>query len=267
MANIKKLLDFRDRITDAINVLIRLDNEHYPLPTLGHLQNMSAELEKDCQPADVIVDIVSDNDYLQHDDLYVTLLQPLFKCDFGAGCAIVDGMKYDWWDGLNGKLERQGCSVNEIKEYTEITDRITSLVRDSLRALKRDLGSIGIHTGDANSTNSGNTNVTIEQHILDKVYDECNGKLWHDINKEDFKKMLVSGDIGFQIKNGNRQRVVALLNRISFTISDEKAKSAWVANVERALEVERLSRIYELDEMNSEPSKKFNRFLNDIYAK
>ncbi|WP_373799560.1 hypothetical protein, partial [Bacteroides heparinolyticus] len=75
------------------------------------------------------------------------------------------------------------------------------------------------------------------------------------------------GNIGFQIKNGNRQRVIALLNRIGFTITNEEAKSAWVANVERALEVKSLSKIYELDEMNSEPNKKFNRFLNGIYSK
>lgn len=110
-------------------------------------------------------------------------------------------------------------------------------------------------------------NAVLSQSMLDGVYDECNGKLWQNINKEDFKEMLVSGNIGFQIKNGNRQRVIALLNRIGFTITNEEAKSAWVANVERALEVKSLSKIYELDEMNSEPNKKFNRFLNGIYSK
>lgn len=113
----------------------------------------------------------------------------------------------------------------------------------------------------------GVANAVLSQNMLDRVYEECNGTLWQRINKGDFKEMLVSGNIGFQIKNGNRQRVMALLNRISFTISDEKAKSAWVANVERNLGVKNLSKIYNLDEMNSEPNKKFNRFLNDIYSK
>lgn len=110
-------------------------------------------------------------------------------------------------------------------------------------------------------------NAVLSQSMLDKVYNECNGKLWQSINKEDFKKMLVSGNIDFQIKNGNRQRVMALLNRISFTITDEKAKSAWIENVEETLGVKSLSKIYELDGMNSEPNKKFNRFLNGIYSK
>lgn len=110
-------------------------------------------------------------------------------------------------------------------------------------------------------------NAVLSQSMLDSVYDECNGMLWQSINKEDFKKMLVSGNIGFQIKSGNRQRVMALLNRISFTISDEKAKSAWIKNVEATFRVKSLSKIYELDEMNSEPNKKFNRFLNGIYSK
>ena len=113
----------------------------------------------------------------------------------------------------------------------------------------------------------GVANADLSQSTLDEVYAECNGKLWRNINKEDFKGMLVSGNIDFQIKNGNRQRVIALLNRISFTISDEKAKSAWVENVEKTLGIKSLSKIYRLDEMNSEPNKKFNQFLNGIYSK
>lgn len=107
----------------------------------------------------------------------------------------------------------------------------------------------------------------LDSNLIDKVYNECNDRLWMNIRKDEFKEMLISGNIGFQIKNGNRQRVMALLNRISFTITDEKAKSAWIENVEETLEVKSLSKIYELDDMNSEPNKKFNRFLNGIYSK
>ena len=114
---------------------------------------------------------------------------------------------------------------------------------------------------------SANADPIFNNEIIDCVYNECNGKLWHNIDKEDFKKMLISGNISFLIKKGNRQRVKALLYRISFTIADEKAKSAWVANVERTLEEKSLSKIYELDETNSEPNKKFNCFLNSIYSK
>ena len=144
MVNIKKLIEFRDKITNAINVLIRLDSEYYALPELKTLQGTLTELEKNCQPADVIIDIVADNDYLQHRDLYVIPLQPLFKCSFGVGCAIVDGVKYDWWDGLNNRLECQGYNENEIMEYTEVTNKITSFVRESLRGLKKDLESVGL---------------------------------------------------------------------------------------------------------------------------
>lgn len=121
-----------------------MDNIYYPLPELGTLQDTLTELEKDCQPADVIIDIVADNDYLQHKNLYVIPMQPLFECEFGIGCAIVDGVKYDWWDGLNDRLERQGHSEKEIEEYAEATNRITSFVRESLRGLKKDLESVGL---------------------------------------------------------------------------------------------------------------------------
>lgn len=120
-----------------------------------------------------------------------------------------------------------------------------------------------------NSTNSNNeAKFPFNQNMIDKVYDECDGKLWQSINDEDFKKMLVSGNINIQIKNRNKKRVNTLFKRISFTITDETAKSEWEANVERSLGIERLSKIeYKLDETNSEPNKKFNRFLDSIYSK
>lgn len=270
MANIKKLIEFRDKITNVVNVLIRLDNIYYPLPELETIQDTLTELEKDCQPADVIIDIVADNDYLQHKNLYVIPMQPLFKCEFGIGCAIVDGVKYDWWDGLNDRLERQGHSEKEIEEYTETTNRITSFVRDSLRGLKKDMYSIGISVALANKNQTQsihNTKIEFGESILNEVYGKCNGKLWQSIKKEEFKKMLVSGNISFQIKNGNNQRVIALLNRISFTISDERKKIDWTANVEKSLGIDRLSKIYKLDDMNSNPNKEFNCFLDSIYSK
>lgn len=118
----------------------------------------------------------------------------------------------------------------------------------------------------SNGINS-NSEVMLDSNLIDKVYNECNDRLWMNIRKDEFKEMLVSGNISFQIKNKNKQRVWALLNRISFTIAGEKIKSAWVANVEKTIGVNPLSKIYSLDETNSEPNKNFNRFLNSIYSK
>ena len=33
-------------------------------------------------------------------------------------------------------------------------------------------------------------NVVLSQNMLDKVYDECNGNLWQDVNKEEFKEIV-----------------------------------------------------------------------------
>ena len=147
------------------------------------------------------------------------------------------------------------CALQMVVYYVEIQCYISDIDRNT--ELERML----------NTKDEGDTRVVLSTNVLDTVYNECNGKLWQNINKEIFKGMLVSGNINFQIKNGNRQRVMALLNRISFTITNEKAKSEWVANVEKTLKVNSLSKIYELDETNSNPNKKFNRFLNDLYVK
>ena len=161
---------------------------------------------------------------------------------------------------INGDNTAKGVKDEHIKLYSAWLTYF-----QEMKVLEEETGKINAQFKINES--GGVANAVLSQNMLDRVYEECNGTLWQRINKEDFKGMLVSGSIGFQIKNGNRQRVMALLNRISFTISDEKAKSAWVANVERSLDVKRLSKIYELDEMNSEPNKKFNRFLNGIYSK
>ena len=160
---------------------------------------------------------------------------------------------------LNGDNTAKGVRDEHIKLYSAW---LTYFQR--MKELEEEVCRI---KASSENNNSENSNAVLSQSMLDKVYDKCNGELWQNINKEDFKEMLISGNIDFQIKNGNKQRVKALLNRISFIIVDEKAKSVWVANVERALGVKSLSKIYELDETNSEPNKKFNRFLNSIYSK
>ena len=184
--------------------------------------------------------------------LWTNKLYPANSLEYLYDKDMKDDVRY-----LYGQMQLLNYQIIELFKRMEIDSGIT--MPDLYR--KDDIAEI------VKKFRGEDVNAVLSQSTLDEVYDECNGKLWQDINKADFKNMLVSGNIGFQIKNGNKQRVVALLNRISFTITDEKAKSAWVANVERALKVERLSKIYELDEMNSEPNKKFNRFLNGIYSK
>ena len=160
---------------------------------------------------------------------------------------------------LNGDNTAKGVKDEHIKLYSAWLTYY-----QKMKELEEEVGKISAQFKINES--GGVANAVLSQNMLDRVYDECNDTLWQNINKEDFKKMLVSGVIGFQIRKGNKQRVMALLNRISFTISDEKAKSAWVANVERTLGV-KLSKIYKLNGMNSEPNEKFNRFLNGIYSK
>lgn len=160
---------------------------------------------------------------------------------------------------LNGDNTAKGVKDEHIKLYSAW---LTYFQR--MKELEEEVSRIN---ASPENNNSENSNAVLSQSMLDKVYGKCNDYLWLNITKKDFEEMIVSGNIGFQIKNGNKQRVMALLNRISFTIADEKAKSVWVANIERTLGVKSLSKIYELDETNSEPNKKFNRFLNDIYSK
>lgn len=98
--------------------------------------------------------------------------------------------------------------------------------------------------------------------ITEKVYNKCNNKLWNSINKEDFEKMLSTGNIIIETKVGNKQRISALFNRLGMLITNN---AEWVKNVERSLGIDRLNKILKLDNTNSNPNKEFNDFLDEIH--
>ncbi|MDR3140795.1 MAG: hypothetical protein LBU37_03590 [Tannerellaceae bacterium] len=114
------------------------------------------------------------------------------------------------------------------------------------------------------SSQSNSDNISFDSTIIDKVYNECNGKLWVSIEKDAFISMLNTGILTIQIRKGNKQRVIALFNRLGMLIEN---KTQWVKTVEQSLGVGiRLNRVLKLDEINSDQNKEFNRFLDGIYS-
>lgn len=109
---------------------------------------------------------------------------------------------------------------------------------------------------------SNSTTINFSSDIINKVYNKCNDKLWSNINKEDFKAMLCTGNIIIEIRKGNKQRVSALFNRLGMLITNN---AEWVKNVEQSLDIDRLNKILKLDNTNSSPNKEFNDFLDEIY--
>ena len=93
-------------------MLIRLDNCHFPIPDITVLKQYLTEIENDCQPADIIADIVQNDNYLQNKDLYLLPLGGLFECDFGIGVISCNNVVYDFWDKLNERLEKEGFKVS-----------------------------------------------------------------------------------------------------------------------------------------------------------
>lgn len=144
MANIRVLIKFRDKLTEVINVLIRLDNCHFPIPDITVLKQYLTEIENDCQPADIIADIVQNDNYLQNKDLYLLPLGGLFECDFGIGVISCNNVVYDFWDKLNERLEKEGFKECDIVKYTNLIQRIIYSIKDCLSGLKSDFVHIGI---------------------------------------------------------------------------------------------------------------------------
>ena len=144
MANIRVLIKFRDKLTEVINVLIRLDNCHSPIPDITVLKQYLTEIENDCQPADIIADIVQNDNYLQNKDLYLLPLGGLFECDFGIGVISCNNVVYDFWDKLNERLEKEGFKECDIVKYTNLIQRIIYSIKDCLSGLKSDFVHINI---------------------------------------------------------------------------------------------------------------------------
>lgn len=104
-----------------------------------------------------------------------------------------------------------------------------------------------------------------DEWLINYVYEECNGTQWVSINKDSFKTMLKSGCLSIKIKSGCKQRVEALLNRLSHKITNEAVKAIWMKNVEKSLNIDRLSRRGKLEGDRSNANSTFNVFLDKIY--
>lgn len=104
-----------------------------------------------------------------------------------------------------------------------------------------------------------------DKWLINYVYEECNGTQWVSINKDSFKTMLKSGCLSIKIKSGCKQRVEALLNRLSHKITNEEVKVIWMENVEKSLNIDRLSRRGKLEGDRSNANSTFNVFLDKIY--
>ena len=164
MANVKALIKFRDILTEVINVLIRLDNYHFPTPSIVALKKYLTDIETYCQPADTIADIVQNDNYLQNKKLYLLPLEGLFKCDFGIGVISCNNVVYDFWDGLNERLEKEGFKECDIVEYTNLVQRIIHSIEDCLSGIKSDFSYIGIIEEPTND----NLSLAILPNKLDK---------------------------------------------------------------------------------------------------
>lgn len=131
-------------MAEAVNVLARLDNKHFPLPNYEELQIIYDNLNEYCHPEDVIADILSDDNYREHENLYLQPISNLLECDAFTGAVKADGIVMDFWEGLCERLSDEGMSDNDVHTYLNKVNEITAFLRNSLRGLKSDLGSIGV---------------------------------------------------------------------------------------------------------------------------
>lgn len=162
----------------------------------------------------------------------------------------------------NDLLKLIGADVLIIKREIEaLFESLSKAVKDDIPNIYKE-DEITMIMESLKVPQSNSTTIEFSSDIIDEVYNKCNNKLWNSINKEDFEKMLSTGNIIIETKVGNKQRISALFNRLGMLITNN---AEWVKNVERSLGIDRLNKILKLDNTNSNPNKEFNDFLDEIY--
>lgn len=136
---VKECIAFTNTIVDAVNVLIKTGSKYAKLPTIDELNKLADGIEKH-QPQDVIADILLDDDYANYKKLYLKYFNGVLDIKITLGeVRSADGNAYNYWGGLERKLQQSQMSDDEIDSYVIKLGELTSLIENSIMAMKQDL--------------------------------------------------------------------------------------------------------------------------------
>ncbi|MEG1867268.1 MAG: hypothetical protein RR331_10430 [Bacteroides sp.] len=163
---------------------------------------------------------------------------------------------------------------DEAKAIASCIDNIVTYVYQNSEELIKIFKGLGLKERADNGanaeseTNGAEKSVNVQQYIQDsmigKIYNKCNGLQWEIITLIEFKQLVRIGDGNIAVMKGEKKKTVALFYRMSMLIKDVEERGIWSRNISSILGVDRINKYPVLDEVDSSPNKMFNLFLQEI---
>lgn len=125
-------------IGEAAIVLKQLGQANHPLPSLEALENMKDKLLL-IHPADVTVKLAWEDGVETKRRFIIDGLKGFVDIDAGIGAVMIDGVEYEYWDGMNKKLAALDKDKDEVKAYTNLVVAISYIVHDSTNGMRKDI--------------------------------------------------------------------------------------------------------------------------------
>lgn len=123
-------------LSEAANMLRQLASPLMPLPSMEHLQSIKDRL-LEIHPADVTAKLAWEDKVESKRRFIIDGLQGFLNIDAGIGAVLIDGVEYDYWDGMNDKLAV--LDKAEVEAYTNLIVAISNIIHDSTNGMRNDI--------------------------------------------------------------------------------------------------------------------------------
>lgn len=117
-------------------MLRQLASPLMPLPSMEHLQSIKDRL-LEIHPADVTAKLAWEDKVESKRRFIIDGLQGFLNIDAGICAVLIDGVEYDYWDGMNDKLAV--LDKAEVEAYTNLIVAISNIIHDSTNGMRNDI--------------------------------------------------------------------------------------------------------------------------------
>lgn len=231
-------------LSEAANMLRQLASPLMPLPGMEHLLSIKDRL-LEIHPADVTAKLAWEDKVESKRRFIIDGLQGFLNIDAGVGAVLIDGVEYDYWDGMNDKLAM--LDKAEVEAYTNLIVAISNIIHDSTNGMRHDINYL------FNEIVFEDRNILATNPDAHRVDDSLN--LPPDLNTERARKYFQRAiDAGFMAKanngykwlfggdRGSKARLAYFIEKVYCPAATDLLEAARIRELERLFGIVRLDR-------------------------
>ena len=136
MNPLEYIQQYTKQIGEAAIVLKQLGQVKHPLPNLESLDEIKRNLLL-IHPADITAKLAWEDNVESKRKFIIDSLRGFLEIDAGVGAVMIDGVEYDYWDGMNEKLA--ALDKAEVEAYTNLIVGISNIIHDSTNGMRNDI--------------------------------------------------------------------------------------------------------------------------------